>query len=213
LVKKLGNEEHMGGTARLRTEVKHVENEANLQCIYQIEQQEYGVGTILSFESVLSWWKRYPHGAYQLQQDWNIIGGMGIWPLSETAFQDLAQGRLEERGITAEHVIEARNPAPLTCWYIADVILADKYRRTKDHLAIVLLEGALRTWLSNENLAARIKLCALAYSEQGRSLLKRMGFDNCAKSPDGHEVYVRVTAVQEFQKDVEALSMLLHKRP
>ena len=71
-----------------------------------------------------------------------------------------------------------------------------------------MLIEVLNVWLKSGNLAPKIKLCALVYSHQGRSLAKRLKFHVCSKTPDGYDVYLRKTTVEEMQGDLLQLANL-----
>ncbi|MDQ3813684.1 MAG: hypothetical protein M3347_07005 [Armatimonadota bacterium] len=184
--------------------VRVVKDEAELRCLYKIEEAEYGSDNIIGLNGVLAWWECYPFGAYVLVKGPTVLGGVGIWPLTEETFYALVEGRLPERKIKDEDICKSSGGQLQAFWYIADLIIADvSFKGKKDGLGFRLLEGAIREWLRIGNLTPTIHICALAYSASGGTLLRKLGFNCCATSPDGHQVYMRVTTPEEIRQDLE----------
>jgi hypothetical protein len=190
-------------------EVKTVRSESELTLLYNTEIEEYGADSIIRFENLLAFWRQYPQGVFCLFCGNHIVGGIGIWPIYINTFQNLVQGRLDEKDLNGNHVLAHDSLYPLECWYIGDIILAKQHRQTKDGCAGLLLEGSIRARLTNSRLASQVSICALVYSRQGKSLSRKIGLIFCAKSPDGHDVYMRRCSPCQIQKDLEKISATL----
>ena len=190
------------------TKVRHAQDEADLQWMYKIQQEEYGADSIVSFDNVKAWWTRFPQGTFRMIHEGELIGGMGIWPLQEAIFSALTSGKLDEHQMEATHIEPKRDGQRYSYWYVGDILLQKNYRLSKEKWAVRLLIEVLDAWIKSGNLASQIKLCALVYSHQGRSLAERLQFHECAKTPDGYAVYVRDTTVEEMQKDLVQMAGL-----
>jgi len=75
-------------------------------------------------------------------------------------------------------------------WYISGIVLRPELRGTR--AVRILLSSGIRSWLSSANVEFPSELLALAYSEQGQSLLERLNFfkiQNARSMPDRVPLY------------------------
>jgi hypothetical protein len=75
--------------------------------------------------------------------------------------------------------------APTRFWYVSGIVLRPELRGTR--AVRILLSHGVRSWLSSANIEFPSELLALAYSEQGQSLLDRLNFfkiQNATSMPD-----------------------------
>ncbi len=148
-------------------------NEAELKEIWRISQSIYGDMNV-EFDKVVSWWRCYPKGVYVLYQGVTIIGYLSLWPLKKRAFEDMLAGNRRERAITARSICDASWVKPKTYWYVSNIVIRRKYRRTE--ALRILIFKASQSWIREVDSNNEMKLCALAYSKEGEALLKRFGF-------------------------------------
>lgn len=188
--------------------VRHAHSERDLQWLYHIEQEEYGSDSILSYEKVFGWWQRYPKGTYRLTLGSDIIGGLGLWPLTESAFTRLTSGQMDETDLKVEDVVSATSEGILPFWYVGDIILEKSYRQTKARWASILLIQSLQSWLQIQNVAFDVKISALLYSPQGKSLARKLGFCPVAQSPSGHDVYLLSSTLEQIKERLESFRVL-----
>jgi hypothetical protein len=191
---------------------KKVETKEELRAIAALDEQIYGSDSI-DYRGLLDWWNRYK-GVTLVLKDSEIIGGVGIWPLSKECFDGLAAGDMDETQIGAASIHDGADPAPRPYWYFGDIILLKKYRRSLKNLSLILLQEATRDWIENGNLADEVHVCALAFKEkgerrtgpkgEGEKLLLKFKFEYRGKSPAGFPVYTRTLTREKLVEDFEA---------
>lgn len=180
--------------------VRSIRNEAELRAVSKLDQEYFGAESI-DLPGLLGWWKRYPEGVHVLVKGSEIMGAVGIWPLSKKAFQELVSGNLEDSEIKPTNLSKRSDRKSRSYWYFADIVLSKKYKGKK--LSFRLLEGAIKRWIETGNLAPKIELCAIGLGDGGVRLLKRFGFMLHVESKKGHPVFVRSAKLAEIQSDLE----------
>jgi hypothetical protein len=187
-------------------ELRNLKNEAELKEIWKISQSIYRENNV-EFNKVLSWWKCYQKGVYVLYQEFTIVGYLSLWPLKKQAFKDILAGNRRERAITARSICEESYKKPITHWYISNIVISNKYRKT-GALKILILE-VLRRWINEAKFDSDIKLCALAYSKEGEALLRRFGFSKFREAEetlDKLPVYLSTPTLSELQQMVKRVA-------
>lgn len=187
-------------------ELRTLKNEAELREIWQISQSIYGEMNV-EFNKVLAWWKCYEKGVYVLYEEFTIVGYLSLWPLKKQAFKDILAGNRRERAITARSICEENYQKPKTHWYISNIVIRNKYRKTSA-LKILILEG-LRRWINEAKFESGVKLCALAYSREGEALLRRFGFSKFREADetlDKLPVYLSTPTLGEFQQMINRVT-------
>jgi hypothetical protein len=139
---------------------------SSVDSIYQSCFLEASVPT----EIQRSWWKAFPHGMRSLNQGSEIIGGLSCWPLSETTYDNLVEGKIKERDIKVEDM-ELTNPR---FFYFSEIAILNNYRNAKHSYDLIL---SLLEFLRRYNESNELKILALGFSSQGERLLKKMGFE------------------------------------
>ena len=188
-------------------ELRTLKNEAELKEIWQISQSIYGE-TNVEFDKVLSWWKCYPKGVYVLYQQFTVVGYLSLWPLRKQAFNDILAGKRRERAITARSICAENYQKPRTHWYISNIVIRGKYRKTVA-IKILILES-LRRWITEAKFDSGVKLCALAYSKDGEQLLRGFGFSKYREADetlDKLTVYLSTPTLSELQKMVNRVAV------
>jgi hypothetical protein len=180
--------------------VRAVRNEFEIRAVSTLDEQYFGAESV-DFAGLLAWWKRYPEGVHVLVKGSEIMGAVGIWPLSKKAFHDLISGNLDDAGIKATNLSRKADKKKRAYWYFADIVLAKKYKRKK--LSFVLLQGAINRWLESGNLAPTLELCAIGVGDEGVPLLKKLGFISHVESRKGHPVFVRTATISEIENDLQ----------
>jgi hypothetical protein len=160
-----------------------------LEDLWAINSEAYGEASI-AYEKFKDWWLSFPLGLHALFFRNRVMGAIGIWPLSThcagllTSAGLLTTAQLRECEITGRRMRTFRE-APARFWYISGVVLRPELRGS---CAIrILLSHGVRSWLSSANIEFPCELLALAYSEQGQSLLERFNFfkiQNASSMPD-----------------------------
>lgn len=198
-------------------EVRLARNPREVEEISRLDQLIYGHDAI-DVAGLNAWWECYPLGVYVLWKESKIVGGFGIWPLKEKSYQKIVAGEIDETEISERDLYGKRRRKPVTHWYVADIVLMEEYRKTREHLSIVLLEGALSQWLNNSNLASVVELCAFGFTRVGVSFLQDFYFlphkgspIPPVMSPNGKPVYTRTTTGEELRKDLERLRRALRR--
>lgn len=142
----------------------------------------------LEIQQGMSWWKKYPEAAYSISVNGKPIGYLSFWPLEKEIFIALRDGKISENDIN-EYNISPPNICNLEeWWYIGGIFVLEEYRKlsyTKE-----LIESSIRQWLNGRDKERIINICALAYSKEGASLLKKYAFKISNKKNE-IEVYYR----------------------
>ncbi|HEY0076279.1 MAG TPA: hypothetical protein VGB77_19425, partial [Abditibacteriaceae bacterium] len=150
------------------------------------------------YARVCQWHARYASGILCLEHEEQIIGALGLWPLTQIAYEALVTGKLREEDIEAHYLSIPGTDQTLAWWYVADIILLPQYRGTRT--AGILLHQALSLWFRDAPLADLVHLAALAYSIQGKSLLQKLGFQRQGISPDDYAIYTYSTHKKDMQR-------------
>ena len=170
-----------------RFRVGPIPSPAALFDLWKIDNTAYGSDSI-SFEQFEEMWRAFPNGLHVLYLDNEIIGAMGIWPLSKQCAADLVNAKISEREIKGIS-LRASATRPASTWYISGIVLKEKFMGGR---AIrVLLPAVLAAWF---NLPVKFpcELLAIASSPGGEALLRRFRFFRMQHGhamPDGHPLY------------------------
>jgi hypothetical protein len=128
----------------LRLQVQRVRNKVELLAAAALEQKIYGLHTGEE-QSLKDWWEQFPNGVYALvNEQKEVIGGTGIWPLIPAAFELLVLGKLKESQLTKADICKPCKGQKY--WYFAEIILAEEYRGQK--FSYFLMQQALKAWLT-----------------------------------------------------------------
>ena len=159
--------------ARANLRIGEIRTPGELFTLWTIDNAAYGDGNI-TYEHFLALWNSYPHGLHVLYHENEILGAMGIWPVTPVWAARLKSAQLKEAELDARMVIEAaRNPAQ--SWYVTGLMLRDELIGYGGGVK-KLLNGALGVWLHRLKVGYPCEILALAYSEDGDRLLQRFGF-------------------------------------
>lgn len=181
-----------------------VSSEATLKQLWQIDGEEYQDSNV-PFSSFLRWWKRYDLGLRIVTNESAcIVGGVGIWPISEPQTRALIAGTLPESSLLPVRC-ETLDVIPSQWWYISGIFtrhgegLNTPLRR--------LLKTGVGSWANSHHIRYPLYCYALGYSKQGVALLERFKFEcikTSAEAADGLPLYVR-----EFKTLAELRSSLI----
>jgi hypothetical protein len=182
--------------------VGHIRSQAELEDLWEIDNAAYGEASI-TYEKFHDWWFSYPSGLHALFFRTPVMGAIGIWPLSAHSAGLLTTGRLKESQLNGRAMRTFINSST-QFWYISGIVLRSELiggRAIK-----ILLSHGVGSWLASAHIRFPCELFALAYSEQGQSLLE--GFDffklqNAKAMPDK----VPLFALQVSDRDQLLLSL------
>ena len=166
------------------TILKPIPDATTLARLYEFDASAYGDAGI-SWETFLSWWHAYPNGLYGVWHGENIIGAMGIWPMTEAGYSAVIEGRILERNLSPELHFET-DDQPHRRWYVSGIVLRPEHRGTG------IVSTLIFSGMHHGSVLAgcrTVDVCAIATTTQGERLLLRMGFAPCGTSADGYEVY------------------------
>lgn len=152
--------------------VEEIKSPGLLYDLWKIDSAAYEHNSI-SFNLFLEWWKAKPTGLKALFYNSDVVGAVGIWPISKKWAEELKRGHGKESEMPLSALIKYKTK-PTQFWYISGIVLTPDLRGTS---AIkILLEGAIHSWITQEKHHFPLELLALAYSKEGEALLKRFGF-------------------------------------
>jgi hypothetical protein len=180
--------------------VRTARNEAEIRIVSELDHEYFGEESV-DFAGLLSWWKRYPQGVFILVKGAEVLGAVGIWPITKRAYQALTNGDLDDSEIRSRDIGRTSASKPHAYWYFADIVLGKKYKRKK--LVFVLLEEALMKWLKDGNVAVQVDMCAIGVGEEGAPILRKFGFISHIKSKREHPIFVRTATLIEIRQDLD----------
>lgn len=187
--------------------IRTVNTEAQLREIWEISQEIYGEDNV-PFPTVLTWWRTYQNGIYVLVKENTVVGYLSIWPIKQQTFKDVCRGIRREKEMTMQSIVSGASAKPRTFWYITNIVIIRKFRKEK--AIIVLLREAIGKWLHEANLDAQIRICAVAYSEDGKAVLQRFGFYKERDAKDTIEdrpIYTCTITLQDLTKIVGSIDV------
>lgn len=206
--------------------------EQDLKTIAWIDQETYGSDSV-DHEGLSKWWHRYKKGVTVLLEDTEIIGAVGIWPVTKEAYENLTAGKIDERGLDEGKVCDEGDAAPRAYWYFGDIILLDRYQNSMRNFSGRLLMAAVQDWVEKGNLADELHLCAVAIRPRpswlekvpvlrrvvgaverafgwrasslgkGEKTLRRLGFKEVGLSPSGQPIFTRSLTKQQLLEDFD----------
>ena len=157
--------------------VRTVSSKSELRSLWRLDVELYGQEDMISYEIFLAWWTACPIGAHVLVDDGEIVGALGLWPLREAAFKELLRGLRPESRLSSRSFHSAKDAARARHWYAAGVTLRPEYRkRIHLHALKILIGAACRDLFMTVAGQSSIDICALAYTEEGKALLRRLRF-------------------------------------
>ena len=168
--------------------IGEIRSPAELKTLWAIDDSAYGE-TSITFDHFLSLWKAYPPGLRVLFCDDQIIGAIGIWPVTSRWAEKMKNAQLKESQLNARVIHEAaKNPAKF--WYVTGIVLREDWMGTS---AIKpLLDGGIGSWIEKGKIAYPCEIAALAYSKAGNLLLNRFKFytvQHASDMPDKYPLY------------------------
>jgi hypothetical protein len=160
-----------------------VRSPAELEDLWAIDSAAYGEASI-SYEKFQDWWSSFPLGLRALFFRNRVMGGIGIWPLSNRCTRLLKAAQLKESQLIGR-TMRSYLDSPARFWYVSGIVLRPQLIGSR---AIrVLLSQGMGSWLKAPNIEFPGELLALAYSAQGQALLEGFNFfriQNAAAMPD-----------------------------
>jgi hypothetical protein len=165
---------------------------ADLRRVSELDAAAYP-GYSVDEAGLFAWWKKYPRGVYVLVEDSEVIGAVGLWPIRQSAFEQIVAGKWDEKQIGPASICPERGLRDHRFWYVGDIIF-DANNRDRGawtgKLLVLLLEALLREWRTSRHLAPTIELCAVGF-EKGIPLLDNFQFSFETNSPGNLPVYTR----------------------
>jgi transcriptional regulator with XRE-family HTH domain len=156
----------------LKLRMGEIRSPAELRDLWLIDNSAYGNANI-AFEHLSALWKAFPLGLRVLFFENEIMGAMGIWPVSRPWAERLQAARLREAQLKDWMIRRQRN-RPTDCWYVTGIVLREQLiggRGSK-----MLLRDGLGSWLRRAKIKFPCQILALAFSQHGRRLLERFQF-------------------------------------
>lgn len=156
-----------------------VKDKETLKQLWKIDQQAYGDYNIV-FETFLEWWTQYQPGILIMMRGSEILGSVGIFPITEECFEDLKELRKREQNIHCHDIIPTNQVLSCRTWYVSGVMLIN----TSEEIFHLLLFQAIQHWLNAVPDDGRtFKFLALAYTKADQDLLLLLGFKEYSSNP------------------------------
>jgi hypothetical protein len=189
--------------------IRPIKTAAEFKLVDEIYHNCFGESSVPT-EVLKSWWLSYHKGIIGLFFDSEIVGGLSIWSLNDSTFDNIRKGHIKEREILSSSIDNLTKNK----WYISEIAIIKEHRNLKtlgEFLTCIV------DYLNNEigqNYPATI--LALAYSKEGRNLLKRTGFImelNADQTPDKQPLYSLNIENKETLEKIKERVMSMPQRP
>src|SRR5271156_379022 len=100
--------------------------EDELRRLYELNADDYGDAGI-SYNRLLARWNAFPSGILCIVHHREMLGAVGMWPMSVRAYRDFSAGGLTEHLIEPAKHFEKSDMGVRT-WYISHIVLRKLYR-------------------------------------------------------------------------------------
>lgn len=161
------------GSALSPVEIAKYEDYAD---IARLDLDAYGAETI-TYDGLMEWRERYHDGAFVLKAGSRICGALGLWPVTQAAFEKITRGELEDPDILPEHIFNASNTNRCHHWYLSDLIITEDLRKRKDCACTTLIVQSLNEWRKNIHYKYPVSICAILLDRIAINSLKDLNFD------------------------------------
>jgi transcriptional regulator with XRE-family HTH domain len=161
-----------GAQTETKLRMGEIRSPAELKDLWAIDNTAYGNANI-TFEHFLALWKAFPLGLRVLFFENEIMGAMGIWPVSCQWAERLQAARLKEAQLNSG-MVRQQAGKPAQCWYVTGIVLREQLIGSRG--SKMLLKDGLGSWLRQARIQYPCQILALAYSKHGKRLLERFQF-------------------------------------
>ncbi|WML90216.1 CHAT domain-containing protein [Thiothrix lacustris] len=160
---------------RSKYHVGHIQTSEELAELWKIDKDAYKDAS-LSLEEFHDWWVTFDQGLKVIYKGDEIVGAIGIWPLSEESAFKFKTGNLKETYLLPSTFDEVKNQ-PSKYWYASGIVLKSELRKpTKINPISLLLRIGLNTWIESPYIDFPIEICSLAITDHGERMLERFSF-------------------------------------
>lgn len=143
--------------------------EADFEKLDKIYQDSFGESSVPT-NVLRDWWKTAPSGLIALYRNADVVGGMSVWPITESTYRRFRTGTVRERDITPEDLspmAESRH------FYASEIAIRVDERKHIGSL-VALFSGSIDLLISTRTFP--LQILALGYSNEGENLMKKLGF-------------------------------------
>jgi hypothetical protein len=161
-----------GPQTETKLKMGEIRSPAELKDLWAIDNTAYGDANI-TFEHFLALWKAFPLGLRVLFFENEIMGAIGIWPVSCHWAERLQAARRKEAQLNS-NMVRQQAPSPTQCWYVTGIVLREQLIGSRG--SKMLLKDGLGSWLKMAKIQYPCQILALAYSKHGKRLLERFQF-------------------------------------
>ena len=187
-------------------EVHPLSSDEEFVKVRELDCEAYGESNV-SEDTLKRWWKGYPQGIYVARKRDEIIGALGIFPLSAETYRALRNGHISENElvVSKRFVRSSREQH----WYVSGVVIRERHRKTR--ALFRLLHGALQHWYKTQERKERLIIGSIPVSHEGNVLLTRYLFSEIS-SPvarkDHFPFYERVFDRKDIGSIISGLNEL-----
>lgn len=146
-----------------------IADEADFKKLDKIYQDSFGESSVPT-NVLRDWWRTAPSGLIGLSRGTEVVGGISVWPITESTYARFLSGKLRERELTPKDLSPAIESS---LFYASEIAIRDDERKQIDSL-VTLITGSIDLLISNHGFP--IKILALGYSKEGENLMKKLGF-------------------------------------
>lgn len=152
---------------------------AHFEQMEALELQYYSADYITPAQEAYRWYQKHSYTTTAALVNNNVIGFVNLFPISESCFEQLLQGTLNDHDLNAENVVDiATDETPLHM-FLSCILIEPPYRRT---LTPHLLQAAIAPYIPHLH---RCKLVATDnITPKGADFSRRYGF--CFKKSSRH---------------------------
>lgn len=180
----------------IEIECRTLSNEIEFYELDTIYQNCFGTSSVPT-DVQKSWWQSQKSGIFALFKNSQIIGGVSFWNINHESYKLLTKGIINEKQILPEHLSDLQSGY----FYISEVVVSQEHRNKK--YSLLLLRKVI-TFLEEKIKKGGIQILALGYSNEGISLLSKLGFEEILsehQTPDKQPLYLlRIKDYDEILK-------------
>jgi hypothetical protein len=174
--------------AKTKIRLGAIRSPAELKKLWLIDNAAYGDANI-AFPHFLKLWGSFPLGLRVLFSENEIMGALGIWPVSSSWAEQFKSARLLEAQLDSDMVHQCAGE-PTRHWYVSGIVV-------REHLAgsraiKKLLTDGLASWLAQAKIEYPCQILALDCSNRGHPMLERFEFypiQDATAMPDRCSLY------------------------
>lgn len=155
--------------------VRHIQTNEELEKLWLLDKEAYK-DVALTTSEFYKWWSTFEYGLKAIFRDEEIVGAIGIWPLSEKVACKFKSGDIKETYLLPEKLSTVKKN-PSKYWYASGIVLKSELRKpSKINPIALLLKIGLNIWIESAYVTYPLEILSLAITDDGKKMLERFSF-------------------------------------